>query len=163
VAKIPFRSSGVLFPLFVAFLAVASACAGSRADDEDLRQAFEALSRPLTAPAQLGPELVTLLDAEGRQVLEARAAALSRALGVAIKPAEAFQVRGLPDGVRVSTFEVLEQEGDRGRGRVTLAFADRGPDDRRVMLDPIDFDVRREDGMWRIHLAALEGQGGAQW
>ncbi len=149
-------------PLIAACLASVSACAGSRAD-EDLRQAFEALSRPLTAPAQLGPELVTLLDAEGRQALEARAAALSRKLGVPIKPAEAFQVRGFPDGLRVAKFEVLDEAGDRARGRVTLAAVDRDPDDRRVMVDPLEFELRREGGLWRIHLAGLEGAGGVAW
>ena len=162
MAKLPFTSSGVSFAFLALALASVSACAGSRAD-EDLRQAFEALSRPLTAPAQLGPELVTMLDAEGRKALEARAAALSKKLGVAIKPAEAFQVLGLPDGLRVAKFEVLDEQGDRASGRVTLAAVDRGSDDRRVMVDPLDFELRREDGIWRIHLAALEGAGGAAW
>ena len=162
MAKLAFTSSAVFLPLLAAGLASVSACAGSRAD-EDLRQAFEALSRPLTAPAQLGPELVTLLDADGRQALEVRAAALSRKLGVPIKPAEAFQVRGLPDGLRVAKFEVLDEEGDRARGRVTFAGAARDPDDQRVMVDPLDIELRREDGRWRIHLAALEGAGGVAW
>lgn len=162
MANLPFTSSGLMLASFIACLAGASACAGSRAD-EDLRQAFEALSRPLTAPAQLGPEFVAMLDLEGRKVLEARAAALSKKLGLTIKPAEAFQVRGLPDGVRVAKFEVLDEEGDRARGRVTLASVDPGPDDRRVMVDPLEFELRREDGIWRIHLAALEGKGGVAW
>lgn len=158
----PFTSFRALLPLCVASVACVAGCGGSRAD-ESLRQAFEALSRPLTAPAQLGPDLVTMLDAEGRAVLEARAAALSKKLGVTVKPAEAFQVRGLPAGVRVSQFEVLDEQGDRATGRITLALVDRGERDRRIVPDPIDFELRREDGAWCIHLAALEGQGGASW
>ncbi|MFO0751271.1 MAG: hypothetical protein U1F43_37225 [Myxococcota bacterium] len=141
------------FVSFGVVLALVFGGCGSKGPGDELAPVLRGLGDPGGPTVSRTRTLYDALDTVTRAAVDARAAAMSTALGRKVAPVEAIQFRGFDPTLRVSDVEVVDEGDERASLRVSLARIDTsvpGPNP-----DALTFVAVREDGHWKLSLPEL--------
>lgn len=93
------------------------------------------------------------LSSDTRAILDQRAKSASELGGREVKAWELLSFSKLVTGDRVTKISVLDEQGDRARVEVKFGWlmpSEEGAE--RLLPEPVQVDVVREDGAWRVTL-----------